>query len=74
MNPSAHRSCCSGPTPPAQSRRTFLERSAMGMGGVALACLLNDQRLLAEPPAKPPDPHALDMLPRSRILRHKPRR
>ena len=57
MNHSAHRSCCSGPAPPAQSRRTFLERSAMGMGGVALACLLNDQRLLAEPPPKPPDPH-----------------
>ncbi len=36
----------------------------MGLGGVALACLLGDERLLANPPAKPPDPHALDLQPR----------
>ncbi len=46
------------------SRRTFLERSAQGMGGVALACLLNEQRVLANPPTKPPDPHAFDLRPR----------
>ena len=46
------------------SRRTFLDRNALGLGGVALACLLGDERLLANPPTKPPDPHAFDLQPR----------
>jgi Protein of unknown function (DUF1501) len=45
------------------SRRAFLEHSAMGLGGVALACLLNEDRALANPPTKPPDPHAFDLRP-----------
>ncbi len=36
----------------------------MGMGGVALAMLLDEQNLLAAPPPKPEDPHTFDTRPR----------
>jgi len=46
---------CPGPLPAAElSRRAFLNRFGLGLGGVALADLMNPARLLAEPP------HGLD--------------
>ncbi|HEX4144772.1 MAG TPA: DUF1501 domain-containing protein [Pirellulales bacterium] len=49
---------------PLVSRRAFLERNALGLGGVALACLLGEEKLLANPPTKPVDPHVSDLKPR----------
>ena len=49
---------------PLVSRRAFLERNALGLGGVALACLLTDEKLLANPPTKPVEPRVLDLMPR----------
>ena len=36
------------------SRRRFLARNAMGVGSVALAWLLREERLLATPPVRKP--------------------
>jgi hypothetical protein len=51
------------PTPP--SRREFLAHQAMGIGGVALAWLLAEQNQSAAAPAKPHDPPALDLRPKT---------
>ncbi|HTU26102.1 MAG TPA: DUF1501 domain-containing protein [Pirellulales bacterium] len=49
---------------PRFSRRAFLERNALGLGGVALACLLGEGGLLAREPAKPIEEHITDLRPR----------
>jgi hypothetical protein len=46
-----------------RSRREFLSTSALGMGSVALACLLRDQQLLAAPHMPKENPK-FDMAPR----------
>src|SRR3954471_13832289 len=46
------------------SRRSFLLRSAFGLGGVALAHLLRRDGLLAEPPRRPRENLPLDLRPR----------
>ncbi|HTU24056.1 MAG TPA: DUF1501 domain-containing protein [Pirellulales bacterium] len=43
------------------SRRAFLQRNGMGLGGVALACLLGEDRLLANEPAKPVEEQIVDL-------------
>lgn len=48
-----------------RSRRAFLNENAMGMGAVALAWLLQQDRLLAIPPNVARESTALDMHPRS---------
>jgi hypothetical protein len=50
-------------TPP--SRREFLAHQAMGIGGVALAWLLAEQNQSLAAPAKPHDPPALDLRPKT---------
>lgn len=47
------------------TRREFLTRHAMGVGGVALAWMLGENRLLATPPAVPRRPQSFDLLPKS---------
>jgi hypothetical protein len=48
------------------SRRHFLARSALGIGSVALAWLLNEEGLLASPGGKPPlEPQSFDLLPKT---------
>ena len=47
-----------------QSRREFLANQAFGIGGVALAWLLAEQKLLADAPAKPHDSLVLDLRPK----------
>jgi len=46
------------------SRRHFLATSAMGVGSVALAWLLNEERLLAEPAKPALEPPTFDLLPK----------
>jgi hypothetical protein len=46
------------------SRRRFLASSGLGFGSLALACLLNDERLLAEQPAEGPTRVYNDLRPR----------
>ncbi|HWB01197.1 MAG TPA: DUF1501 domain-containing protein [Pirellulales bacterium] len=46
------------------SRRHFLATSAMGLGSVALACLLNDEGLLASPDKPELEPKRYDLLPK----------
>ncbi|HAV63141.1 MAG TPA: DUF1501 domain-containing protein, partial [Verrucomicrobiales bacterium] len=48
-----------------QSRRRFLQRNALGIGSVALACLLRDDRLLATPPAVPRETRSFDLKPKT---------
>ena len=43
------------------SRRRFLARNAMGVGSVALAWLLREEKLLATPPDMPPRPQSFDL-------------
>lgn len=47
----------------ARTRREFLATSALGMGSVALACLLRDEKLLAAPHVPRQNP-AFDMVPK----------
>jgi len=47
------------------TRREFLAHQAMGIGGVALAWLLAEQNQSAAAPAKPHDPPALDLRPKT---------
>ncbi len=44
------------------TRRRFLARNAMGVGSVALAWLLREERLLATPPNVPRNPPSFDLL------------
>src|SRR6187549_1852516 len=37
------------------TRRDFLQRNAFGIGGIALSWMLQQERLLGAPPAKPTD-------------------
>src|SRR4051795_2984789 len=37
------------------TRRNFLQRNAFGIGGIALSWMLQQERLLGAPPAKPTD-------------------
>ncbi len=46
------------------SRRKFLARNALGIGGVALAWLLNEDRLLATPANVPKAPPSFDLKPK----------
>lgn len=46
------------------TRRGFLQRNALGIGGVALACLLKDEGLLAAPPHVPRQGRSFDMAPK----------
>lgn len=50
--------------PPTRTRRQFLANSAFGVGALALAHLLRDDRLLANPFDKPGENLPLDMRPR----------
>jgi Protein of unknown function (DUF1501) len=43
------------PTPEPYTRRSFLQRYSFGIGGIALSWMLQQERLLALPPAKPTD-------------------
>jgi hypothetical protein len=47
------------------TRREFLTRNAMGVGSVALAWLLDQQRLIATPPSIPRGPQSFDLKPKS---------
>ena len=49
------------------TRRDFLRRNAMGVGGVALAWMLQQQGLLATPPATPRKPQSFDLKARTGI-------
>jgi hypothetical protein len=51
------------PLPPF-SRRQFLQRNAGGVGSLALAWLLGEQRLLATPGAKPRPQNSFDLKPK----------
>ncbi len=46
------------------TRRQFLERNALGVGSVALACLLRNDGLLATPPAVPRTAQSFDLKPK----------
>lgn len=48
-----------------KSRREFLTESAMGVGGVALAWLLQQERLLAAPTKLPKDIRSYDLKPKA---------
>ncbi len=50
------------------SRRRFLERNALGVGSVALAWLLREEKLLANPPTMP-RPRSFDLKPKTPPLR-----
>ncbi len=50
------------------SRRRFLARNAMGVGSVALAWLLREERLLATPPDMPRGPRSFDLRPKPPAL------
>ncbi len=52
------------PHPGPLSRRRFLARNAMGVGGVALAWLLREERLLGTPANVPRAPQSFDLSPR----------
>src|SRR5690349_19369144 len=47
------------------SRRRFLTRNAMGVGSVALAWLLRQEKLLATPPNVPRQPTSFDLTPKA---------
>jgi hypothetical protein len=47
------------------TRREFLQRNALGIGGIALSWMLQQERLLAAPPSKPVDIKFSDLKPRS---------
>ena len=49
---------------PRWTRRAFLTRNAMGVGSVALACLLRDEGALAAAPHVPRANNHFDMLPK----------
>ena len=57
-----------------QSRREFLASQALGIGGVALAWLLQDQNQSLAAPAKPQEMPAHRFAPRRPTFRPKPRR
>ncbi len=46
------------------TRRHFLSTGAMGLGGVALACLLNQEGLLADPTRPELEPRRFDLTPK----------
>jgi len=50
------------------SRRRFLARNAMGVGSVALAWLLREERLLGTPPDMPRVPRSFDLRPKPPAL------
>ena len=54
---------------PFQTRRDFLNRSAMGVGGVALASMLARDNLLAKPADKPRPAHTFDTHAREPLMR-----
>src|SRR6476659_742411 len=47
------------------TRRDFLQRNAFGIGGIALSWMLQQERLLGAPPAKPTDIKFNDLKPRA---------
>src|SRR4051812_41397976 len=51
------------------SRRRFLARNAMGVGSVALAWLLREEKLLGTPPNMPRNPISFDLKPKISPLR-----
>ncbi|MEO2007678.1 MAG: DUF1501 domain-containing protein [Pirellulaceae bacterium] len=55
-----------GQSRPAEiSRRSFLQHNAMGLGTVALACLLREEQLLAKPKVIAFDPSQVNLKPKS---------
>ena len=54
-----------------KSRRQFLTENALGVGGMAMATLLQQENLLATPPEKPRGPQAFDMKSKSSIVQPK---
>src|SRR6187551_1016705 len=60
--------CSSTPTsenPVPATRREFLQRNALGIGGIALSWMLQQDRMLAAPPTKPTDIKFNDLKPRT---------
>src|SRR5436189_4893763 len=53
------------PTYEPSTRRDFLQRNAFGIGGIALSWMLQQERLLGAPPAKPTDIKFHDLKPRA---------
>ena len=47
------------------NRRDFLARNAMGIGSVALAWLLSEDRLIGTPPSVPRGPQSFDLKPKA---------
>src|SRR5260370_37375819 len=50
------------------TRRDFLQRNAFGIGGIALSWMLQQERLLGAPPAKPTDVKFHDLKTRATQL------
>jgi hypothetical protein len=50
------------------TRRHFLARNAMGIGSVALAWLLREEKLLATPPNMPRGPQSFDLKPKAPLF------
>ena len=57
-----------GAGPRLWTRRHFLTRNAMGIGSVALAWLLHEERLLATPPNMPRGPQSFDLKPKTPLF------
>jgi hypothetical protein len=55
------------------SRREFLTRNALGVGGMAMATLLQRENLLATPAGKPRGPQSFDLTAKSSLLRPRAR-
>lgn len=53
------------------SRRRFLAENAMGIGAIALASLLKEERLLASPPAARSNPAHFDLTPKPPVQQAK---
>jgi hypothetical protein len=65
MNPYHPKHLSAGPAgAPAWTRRQFLARNAMGVGGLALAWLLREEQLLATPPSVPRLRETFDLKPK----------
>jgi hypothetical protein len=52
------------------TRREFLQRNALGIGSIALASLLREDRLQATPPAVPRQLPSFDLKPKT--TQHRP--
>src|SRR5437899_11844642 len=62
-----------GDGPGLWTRRRFLARNAMGIGSVALAWLLREEKLLDTPPNMPRGPVSFELKPKTPPLRQQAR-